>query len=117
MFYGWMENPSLAQTLKFDPTEFPNSEFGISGPMLRMHVKGARPPNIRYFKQEFLGDGISGKVWKAIDVDSAKFVAVKILAVSMGSSQEMLRSMVKSEVEIISSIKHVSMGAFKSFYA
>lgn len=52
--------------------------------------------------------GTYGKVFRAIDVDSAKFMAVKILHVSIGQEAAM-RDIVKREVETLSRIKHVSM--------
>jgi serine/threonine protein kinase len=33
----------------------------------------------RYYKKEKLGQGSFGEVWKAVDVDAGKFVALKLI--------------------------------------
>lgn len=90
---GRVENPRLARTV--------------------LHTPGQRKLKMRYVKGEMLGSGQFGEVRKAIDVDSGKFMAVKILErPTRVSKQEDWRKSVyytlKREVETLSEIDHVS---------
>lgn len=58
---------------------------------------------MRYKKLTELGAGSFGTVHKAIDVDTGKFMAVKILR----GPSEGNRDALKREVEILSTLKHV----------
>jgi len=101
MFSGLKENPRLARTENDTPTVLPSQ--GV----FRMRRMIVGPP---------LGSGQFGIVHKCVDVDSGKFMALKILTRPPGKSQEQWREelyrTLKREVEILSIISHVS----KNFY-
>jgi serine/threonine protein kinase len=64
-----------------------------------------------------LGSGQFGTVYKAIDVDSGKFMAVKIVErPEKLSQQEAWRKLLKREVEILCNISHVSKTSSTSSY-
>jgi hypothetical protein len=92
-----VENPQLTRTVDATP-----------------HTPGQRHLEMRYMKVgPKLGSGQFGTVHKAIDVDSGKFMAVKILErPTTASKQEEWRQSLyyalKREVEALSRISHVS---------
>lgn len=51
-----------------------------------------------------LGAGAFGEVWKALDIDTGRVMAAKVMKKSGGELWEML----KREVQILSRISHVS---------
>lgn len=110
--YRGVENPGLAWTgdkLGLARTEdIDPDNNNQSRSITRVHLDGKSPPKMRYIKQDSLGEGGHGQVFRAIDVDSAKFMAVKILKVPDGGEAAM-RDIVKREVETLSRIKHMSM--------
>jgi hypothetical protein len=111
-----VENPRLARTVNEAPTDLPSRRE------TRPHTPGQRQLKMRYVKVEGgnLGSGQFGTVHKAIDVDSGKFMAVKILErPTRASKQEEWRQSLyyalKREVETLSEISHVSMSSSISY--
>jgi hypothetical protein len=90
--YGRMENPRLTRTVDETPTDLPSRR------QLEMRHVTVEPE---------LGAGQFGTVYKAIDVDSGKFMAVKILKQSSQKSKQEDNTF-KREAEILSKITHVS---------
>jgi hypothetical protein len=100
-----VENPRLTRTLDAAPTEFPSRRE------TRLHTPG-QPLAIRHIKISMLGSGQFGEVHKAINVDSGKLMAVKVLKKPARlSEQEEWRVSVyyalKREVDTLSKISHV----------
>ena len=107
--YGRLENPRLARTVDEAPTDLQSRRE------TRVHTPGHRRLKMRYVKVAGgrLGSGKFGTVHKAIDVDSGRFMAVKILErPTRASKQEYGRrswdEALKREVETLSKISHVS---------
>ncbi|CAG8959871.1 hypothetical protein HYFRA_00013143 [Hymenoscyphus fraxineus] len=98
---GRVENPRLARTEEEVQTEFPSPRE------TRIHTPEQRPLRMRYVVREKLGSGTFGTVFKAINVDSGKFMAVKIIEPpKIESQQEGWRRALKREVETFSQISH-----------
>ncbi|ESZ94490.1 calcium/calmodulin-dependent protein kinase [Sclerotinia borealis F-4128] len=101
---GQVENPRLARTVDYAPTEFP-SRYET-----RTHTPGQL--KMRYvIVGTRLGSGQFGTVYKAINVDSGKFMAVKIIErpTRDPTKEDRIRSFnhaLKLEVEILSAISH-----------
>jgi hypothetical protein len=101
------ENPRLARTIADEAdTVVPSRET-------RPHTAGSRLLKLRYGKVNKLGSGQFGEVWKAVDADSGKLMAVKILQRPPGLSKQdewrlSLSYALKREVEILSKLSHVS---------
>jgi hypothetical protein len=104
------EHPRLARTIDEEPTALPSQR------LTRIHTPGERPLKMRYAKiGPPLGSGIFGTVYKSVDVDTGRFMAVKILQRPTGRTEkergekelEFYR-LVKREVETIAEISHVS---------
>jgi hypothetical protein len=112
---GRVENPRLARTVDEAPTDLPSRRE------TRPHTPGPRQLRMRYVTVgPKLGSGQFGEVYKAIDVDSGKFMAVKILErPSRASKQEYWRQSLyyalKREVETLSEISHVSKSSSTSY--
>jgi hypothetical protein len=107
---GRVENPRLARTVDEAPTDLPSRrETRPHTPtQLKMRYVPVGPP---------LGSGQFGTVYKAIDVDSGKFMAVKIVErPEKLSQQEAWRKLLKREVEILCNISHVSKTSSTSSY-
>jgi serine/threonine protein kinase len=87
----------------------------------RPYTLGPQQLKMRYVKVlPKLGSGQFGEVYKAIDVDSGKFMAVKILErPTRASKQEDWRQLLyyalKREVETLSEISHVSKSSSTSY--
>jgi hypothetical protein len=115
---GREEHPRLARTVDEAPTEVPSPR------KTRTHTPyalGQRQLKMRYVKIHRLGSGQFGAVHKAIDVDSGKLMAVKILERPVNASKKeqeewrkSLHYALKREVESLSKISHVR-GLFNSF--
>jgi hypothetical protein len=106
---GRVENPRLSRTVDEAPTDLPSRRE------TRPHTPGCLQLKMRYVKVVGgkLGSGQFRTVHKAIDVDSGKFMAVKILEQpTRKSKQEEWRMSIyyalKREVETLSDISHVS---------
>jgi hypothetical protein len=107
--YGREENPRLARIVNEAPTELPSPRN------TRPHTRGQRQLKMRYVKVHQLGSGQFGNVHKAIDVDSGKFMAVKIIERPVNASEKeheewrtSLYYALIREVETLSKISHVS---------
>ncbi|KAK0707442.1 kinase-like domain-containing protein, partial [Lasiosphaeris hirsuta] len=99
-------NPKLARTLGAAETEQPSRRE------TRTHTPATGTSLIRYFIKDSvpLGEGKSGKVYKAINVDSGKHMAVKIIQIprqATESERSALRLAVKTEVEMLERLDHV----------
>ncbi|KAK4107119.1 kinase-like protein [Canariomyces notabilis] len=94
-------NPRLARTLNEADTVAP-SRMGT-----RIHTPGPRQPKVRW-KQigKALGAGQFGTVYKALDLDSGRIMAVKTTARPPGVNGDHLWATLKREVEILSSMSH-----------
>jgi hypothetical protein len=101
-----IENPRLSRTVDEASIDLPSRRE------TRPHIPGQRQLKMRYIKAtpNALGSGQFGEVYKVIDVDSGKFMAVKTL--KRKSKQEDWRTSLyralKREVETIFTISHVS---------
>jgi hypothetical protein len=100
------ENPRLAQTVDGALTVLPSKR------MTRIHTHGEQKLRMRYEELGTLGSGQFGTVHKCIDVDSGKFMAIKVLTrprwISEQGWGEELHRTLKREVETLSEINHVS---------
>ena len=67
----------------------------------------------RTTKGESIGEGMYGEVFKAVDLDSGCFIAVKIMKLcrAKGMPVSELETVMRREVKILSSISHVSKAA------
>jgi serine/threonine protein kinase len=104
-YYG--ENPRLARTTD-DLETVPPSQM-----QTRVHTPGPRQLTLRYMKVDRLGAGQFGVVYKALNVDTGKFLAVKIIQRPEQPSEEAgwketWYYALKREVETLSQISHVS---------
>lgn len=110
--YGREENPRLARTVDEAPTDVPSPrESRTHTP----HKPGQRQLKMRYVRvgDNKIGSGQFGVVYKVIDVDSGKLMAVKIMQRPAGISKQeewrkSLNYALKREVETLSTISHVS---------
>jgi serine/threonine protein kinase len=101
------ENPRLARTADDLETVLP------SRVQTRIHTAGPRQLTMRYMKFGKLGSGQFGTVYKALDIDTGKFLAVKIFqrpeqASAQAAWEESKYYALKREVENLSRISHVS---------
>lgn len=93
-------NPRLARTVD-------ELDTLVSSRMdTRIHTPGQGQPRMRWLKMDGdpLGAGSFGEVWKALDIDTGRVMAAKVMKKSGGELWEML----KREVQILSRISHVS---------
>lgn len=105
------ENPRFARTMDETPTVLPSQR------VTRIHTTGERKLRMRYKKVgSALGSGQFGTLHTCIDVDSGKFMAVKVLKRPPGKSLEVwkeeLHRTLKREVETLSDINHVSQDIY-----
>lgn len=115
--FGRVENPRLARTVDEAPTDLPSRRE------TRPHTPGPRQLMMRYIRVgPQLGSGQYGTVYKAINVDSGKFMAVKILKRPTSASKQekeawrqSLYYALKREVETLSTISHVSKSSSISY--
>lgn len=99
------QNPRLARTLDEADTVLPSHR------QTRIHTSGPTKPKIRYATVRPLGRGQFGAVWKAINADTGKLFAVKILENRGGLSEaewgQLVYGTFKREVEALDGITHV----------
>ncbi|CDM30302.1 hypothetical protein DTO013E5_9283 [Penicillium roqueforti] len=99
-----VENPRLARTVDDLETVLPSQM------QTRIHTAGPLQLKMRYTKIDRLGSGQFGVVYKAIDVDTGKLLAVKILQQPEQALDEEWRKSLyyalKREVEALSQISH-----------
>jgi hypothetical protein len=96
------DNPRYTRTLENEMPTAPPSQHAT-----RIHTLG-RAMTTRYYKREKLGQGSFGEVWKAVDVDAGKFVALKLIKWPEQGFQSKEYEMLKREVECSASLSHVS---------
>jgi len=108
---GYEEHPRFARTtIDEADTVLPSRRE------TRIHTPGTRQPKMRYVTiGDMLGAGQFGEVYKAVDVDSGKLMAVKILKLPDGATKkqrddwrESVYYALKREVENLAKINHVS---------
>ncbi|KAJ5158879.1 uncharacterized protein N7500_008530 [Penicillium coprophilum] len=105
MTNGCEEDPRLALTAD-------GVESGSPSQMqTRIHTPGPRQLRMRYMKCGRLGAGQFGTVYKALNLDTGRFLAVKIIqkpedASKDASWKQSLRYALKREVETLSRISH-----------
>jgi len=116
---GREEHPRLARTGDEAPTDLPSPRDTRPH---TPHNPGQRQLKMRYVNIHRLGSGQFGAVYKAIDVDLGKFMAVKIIERPVNASkkeqEEWRRSLyyaLKREVEILSQISHVGRASSTLF--
>jgi hypothetical protein len=104
--FSYVENPRLARTVDEADT-VPPSRWET-----RPHTAGPQQLKLRYATIAELGSGQFGDVYKAVELDSGKLLAVKILRRPKRTSERdwraLLHNTFKREVEILSRISHVS---------
>ncbi len=108
---GYEENPRFARTIIDEADTVLPSQRGT-----RIHTPGTRQLKMRYVTiGDMLGAGQFGEVYKAVDVDSGKLMAVKILELPDGATRkqrddwkESVYYALKREVENLAKINHVS---------
>jgi len=94
------ENPRQAQTIDQDNTALPSQR------QTRIHASQLSEPKLRWRPAgEELGRGRSSVVFKAVNCDTGHFFAVKEFNHVASAEQ---RDRLKREVEILSSMSHVS---------
>ena len=103
---GYEENPRLLQTVDKTDIALPSRR------QTRLHTGGFHHSRLRYEDIIKLGSRQFGDVFRAVDVDSGKLLAVKRLIPPPGASEQewrpQLHDMLKREVDILSRISHVS---------
>ena len=97
-FHDRVEPPRLARTIDEAPTVLP------SGRITRIHTPGDARLKLRVDLGDELGSGQFGLVRKALDVDSGRALAVKMIKQSTGGVDW---SLLKREVETLARISHV----------
>ncbi len=102
-------NPRKARTR--DPTE-----TVLNSAIMTPDQAFQRPSQsgIRYFKRELRGTGSFGKVWRAIDVDSGRVMAMKQIDCVPGSQEQDHVRKVRREVELMRRSKHVRLRSPKT---
>jgi hypothetical protein len=97
------ENPRLAQTIDDADTVLPSRRE------TRPHTAGRGQPKIRYRTLgAVLGYGQFGVVHKAVNVDTGKLMALKLITRPTGASGAAKLSVWKREVDVLSRLNHVS---------
>ncbi len=104
---GYEENPRLTQTINEAESVLPSRRE------TRPHMPGPRQGKMRYATVIRLGSGQFGEVHKAVNVDSGELMAVKMLKKPSEASKQQdwkvsVYYALKREVEILSTINHVS---------
>ena len=100
-----IDNPRLTRTVDEVPTVVPSQR------LTRIHTPGERVPILRYAKVVELGRGEFGEVCKAVDVDTGRYLAAKIIKKpALGFSANQWRFL-KREIETLAQSHHVSCAA------
>jgi len=105
-------DPRLARTMEHDASD----TVVPSGMATRIHTRDCGLPKMRWKKaqEEPLGSGAFGTVYKALDYDSGRLMAVKIMKCSPAPSSGKLWLKLKREVEILADINHVCLSSSSS---
>ncbi|KAH7175620.1 calcium/calmodulin-dependent protein kinase [Dactylonectria macrodidyma] len=100
------DNPRQTRTvLDAPPTVAP------SHPVTRIHPPGGLG-TIRYSERGKLGNGAFGEVWKAVNVDSGEYLAVKRLKRPILQSRQYV--LLKREVESLTGISHRNIIVYRA---
>ena len=103
-------NPALARTIDLAPTTFPSAR------VTRIHTPGSQQTELRYDEVQRIGQGTFGTVFRAVDMDSGRLIALKKIHIAKNPEEgdEQWRQRwaenhvyIKREVETISSLHHV----------
>jgi hypothetical protein len=111
MLPTYAKNPRLARTID----DIADTVLASSR-MTRLHTPGSQQLRMRYARVgPKLGSGTFGSVYAAVDVDSGKLMAVKILSPGPGITARQrevwianVPKTLKREVELLATINHVS---------
>ncbi|PVH93669.1 kinase-like protein [Periconia macrospinosa] len=110
------DHPRFTRTVDDEiPTALPSKRTTrIHTPVV--HTPGVRgsAKTIRYYKKVKLGRGSFGEVWKAVDVDSGEFFALKLVKWPEHGLQSQQYTMLKREVETFARMSHPNIVEFIS---
>lgn len=91
------ENPRMMRTQELRP-KGPQTENSLHN-----HVQVEESHPLRYFEGDKVGSGLFGSVYKAVDVDSGRLLAVKKIVPEESEAQYIRR-----EIDILKATSHVS---------
>jgi len=102
------DHPRFTRTVDDEtPTALPSMRATrIHTPVVQTAGVQGRVKKIRYYKKKQIGKGSFGEVWKAVDVDTGKFFALKLVKWPDLQSREY--TALKREVEYSAGLSHVS---------
>ncbi|KAI1655128.1 kinase-like protein [Daldinia decipiens] len=109
---------TLEEHLRFSRTLDESITASSTQRQTRVHTPGARQLKMRHVKENTLGSGEFGEVYKAIDVDTGMFMAVKVLKPREATPEDMqsFYKRVKGEVEKLSRIDNASKTSLKLLF-
>ncbi|KAI1956311.1 hypothetical protein LOZ58_006388 [Ophidiomyces ophidiicola] len=96
---GRLQNLRLART-EDEPTD------ALSYRLTRIHTPKKDEPALKYSKNVVLGEGKFGKVWKAIDLRSGGFIAVKAIKTPTTGPTDNQWIYIKREIEALANAFH-----------
>jgi len=102
----YLRNPRFALTIDDNTDTLAPSRIET-----RIHTPGSGQPKLRWAKLNkgrALGRGQFGVVYKCIDVDKPKIMAVKVMTKNPGARGDLEWAKLRREVEILNKISHVS---------
>lgn len=85
------EDPRFTRTIDYEiPTDlFSKLTVQPPAPVTGNSIAQGQEKFIRSYQKELLGKGSFGEVWKAVDVDSGGFVALKIVDMPKPKSKDL----------------------------
>lgn len=98
---GWITNPIKARTRDETDTVLPSAQMTPDQAFIKPHQL-----RVRYFKQDLLGMGSYGKVWRVIGVDSGRVMAMKRINRVPGAQEQEQLAKIRNEVELMRRAKH-----------
>lgn len=105
---GLITNPRKARTRDLTDTVLPSTEMTPDQAFIQPSQLG-----LRYLKRNLLGLGSFGKVWRAIDVDSGRVMAMKQIDWVPGSQEQNYVARIRTEVNLMRLAKHVRPRALR----
>ena len=99
---GSITNPRKARTRDLTDTVLPSAEMAPD-----QAFKQPDQLRLRYVKRDLLGVGSFGKVWRAINVDSGRVMAMKQIDWVPGSQEQNHVARIRTEVNLMRLAKHV----------
>ncbi|KAJ0122161.1 Protein kinase [Diaporthe amygdali] len=98
---------SLLQNPRFARTDSDNAKTVVpTMPQTRIHSTLPKRPMIRWARIKLIGSGAFGQVLRAVDVDTGRLIAVKIVKIRQNQHKEAFFALLKREVEAIGRIEH-----------